>query len=572
MEKKEYHKWSKEKLVHEVKRLLKRKKFGLVWEDKPEEVAEKCKEFLPVLKEDKKKKIITDKNAPVNILIEGDNYHSLSVLNYTHKKKIDVIYLDPPYNTGAKDWKYNNRYVDENDRYRHSKWISMMYKRLSLAKHLLSNSGILICAIDEYEIHNIRHILDQLFGERNKLGMVTVLHNPKGRNLSKFFSANSEYMLVYAKNINLAKFNNVAIDEEVLATFNMSDDDGNYRLEPFMRIRSTWTREKKPKCWYPIYVSKNLKKITLEKTQGYHEVFPRTSDSREMAWKNIPQTFMKLNKNGYFVARKQDGYLQIYHVYREKQVFKNVWTNKKYQSEFNGTNLLKKILGGNYFSYPKSLYLILDILKITTGKNSVILDFFAGSGTTGHAVLELNKQDGGNRQFILCTNNEDNNGDGNKIATDICYPRVKNVINGYSNSGEKTAGLGGNLRYYQTDFVERVKTDNDKRILVSRSTEMLCLAENTFDKILAKKDAFTLYENKKQITGIIYDEDAIVDFRKAIEKFNKPLVVYVFSYDHSYNEEYFTDIPNLIKVKPIPEVILNTYKKIYKTLRKSKQL
>lgn len=402
--------------------------------------------------------------------------------------------------------------------------------------------------------------------------MVTVLHNPKGRNLSKFFSANSEYMLVYAKNINLAKFNDVAIDEEVLASFNMSDDDSNYRLESFMRIRSTWTRKNKPKCWYPIYVSKDLKNITLEKIKGYHEIFPITSDGREMAWKNIPKTFMKLNKDGYFVAKEENEKIQIYHIYREKQVFKNVWTNKKYQSEFNGTNLLKKILGGNYFSYPKSLYLILDILKITTRKNSVILDFFAGSGTTGHAVLELNKRDGGARQFILCTNNEDNNGDGTKIATDICYPRIKNVIRGYSHRDKKIAGLGGNLRYYQADFVGQVKTDNDKRVLVSHSTEMLCLAENTFDKILARKGAFALYQNKEQMTGIIYDEDVIDDFKKAIKKFRKPLVVYVFSYDHTYNEEDFANITDLLKVKPIPEVILNVYRKIYKTLRKTKLL
>ena len=228
--------------------------------------------------------------------------------------------------------------------------------------------------------------------------------------------------------------------------------------------------------------------------------------------------------------------------------------------------------GGNYFSYPKSLYLILDILKITTRKNSVILDFFAGSGTTGHAVLELNKRDGGARQFILCTNNEDNNGDGTKIATDICYPRIKNVIKGYSHRDKKIAGLGGNLRYYQTDFVGQVKTDNDKRVLVSHSTEMLCLAENTFDKILARKGAFALYQNKEQMTGIIYDEDVIDDFKKAIKKFRKPLVVYVFSYDHTYNEEDFADITNLLKVKPIPEVILNVYRKIYKTLRKTKLL
>jgi adenine-specific DNA-methyltransferase len=186
----------KQEIVRLKKELKKKKKYGLVWEEKNEDVVEQCKEKLPVLKEVKGKEIITDESMPMNILIEGDNYHALSVLNYTHEKKIDVIYIDPPYNTGARDWKYNNDYVESNDAYKHSKWVSMMYERLKLAKKLLSNEGIIITAIDEYEVHNIRHLLDQVFGEENKLGMVTVLHNPKGRNLSNFFSSNSEFMLV----------------------------------------------------------------------------------------------------------------------------------------------------------------------------------------------------------------------------------------------------------------------------------------------------------------------------------------------------------------------------------------
>ena len=152
MAKKDYTNWDRKDLIKEIEQLRKRKKYGLVWEDKPEKVVEQCKTELPVLKEVKSKEIITNPNKPVNLLIEGDNYHALSVLNYTHKGKIDVIYIDPPYNTGARNWKYNNDYVDKEDAYRHSKFICFMQNRLELAKKLLSNKGIIICAIDDYEV------------------------------------------------------------------------------------------------------------------------------------------------------------------------------------------------------------------------------------------------------------------------------------------------------------------------------------------------------------------------------------------------------------------------------------
>jgi len=555
----QYQNWSKDELVGEIKKLKKRKKYGVVWEEEKnlEEVVEMCKEKLPILEENKRKEIKTDRNKPINVLIEGDNYHALSVLNYTHQGKIDVIYIDPPYNTGAKNWKYNNNYVDIEDAFRHSKWISFMYHRLLLAKRLLSKNGFLICAIDANELFSLGLLLDEVFLEKNRVGLITVLHNPKGRNQAKFFSENSEFMLVYARNINSADFNKIAISEEAQSSFNQTDELGKFRYEPFMRARTVWSRVNRPKNWYPIYISKDFKKITSQKKSGYYKVYPITNDGKEMAWKNIKETFDQLNDGNYFVAKKENNKIRIYHKYREQQVLKNVWLDQKYQSEFHGTNLLKKILGKNIFEYPKSVYLVADILKLTTKKDSTVLDFFAGSGTTGHSVLEINKEDGGNRQFILCTDNENN------IVNKVCYPRIQKVIEGYKN-GEEVKGLGGNLKFYKTTFINAEPTDRNKKELVDKSTEMLCLKEHCFEAVKNGSDFKIFKNNNGKYLGIVYDDAGIVPFKKEAKKINKKFIVYVFSLDESAREEEFEDVKSLVELRPIPAVILNVYKRIFK--------
>ena len=207
-------------------------------------------------------------------------------------------------------------------------------------------------------------------------------------------------MLVYANNINVAKFNNITIDEEKSKSFDLEDENGKYRLDKFLRARTSTSRTEKPDFYYPIYASPDLKEITTTKQKRYFEVFP-IENKKEYTWKTKKDTFEERLKEDNFVALKNNGEVQIFNKFREQQVFKNLWTDKKYFPEFQGTNLLKKILGRNAFSYPKSLYAVLDTIKIMTSDNDIILDFHAGSGTTGHATLALNKEDGGNRKFIL---------------------------------------------------------------------------------------------------------------------------------------------------------------------------
>ena len=554
-----------EKLKGEVERLKKelkkRKKYGLVWEEKPEEVVEMCKEKLPVLKEVKNKEIITDKDKPVNLLIEGDNYHALSVLNYTHTGKIDVIYIDPPFNTGARDWKYNNDYVDSEDGFRHSKWINMMEKRLNLAKKLLSRIGVIAIAVDDNELVNLGLLCDQIFGENSRLAIITVVHKAEGRQFAKGFNTTCEYTLFYANNKTNCTINMVPLDPREQASFDLVDEYGKYRLENYIRLGggSASLRINNPSAWYPIYVSKNCKVISLKRQPGLTPVYPITKKGEERTWNTSKETFKTNLENGQVVAQNENGRISILRKYYEKKSIKTHWIRPQYNATRYGTQLLQEILGPNVFDYPKSLYTVEDILKITTKPNSFVLDFFAGSGTTGHAVLELNKTDGGNRKFILCTNNENN------IATDVCYPRIKKVIEGYKNlKKEKVGGLGGSLRYFKTDFVDYDEpTDKNKIKLTAEATEMLCVKEGTFEKVLDQKN-FKVFKNVNHYTGIIFDQAAIPAFKKAIKDIKGKFSVYVFSLGDETFDSEFKDIKQKVQLSPIPEVILRVYRRIFK--------
>ena len=343
------------------------------------------------------KEIKRDKSGLIqeNLIIKGNNLLALHSLKSQFAGKIKLIYIDPPYNTGG-----DSNIFSYNNNFNHSTWLTFMKNRLDIAKKLLTEDGLITIAIDHAELFYLGALTDNIFKRENRIGIITILHNPKGRNQAKFLSENSEFLLIYAKEKSKASFQNVAINELVKDSFVEKDDKGNFRYEEYIRARTVWSRENRPKNWYPIYVSKDLKEITHVKNDDYYEIFPITNNNKEMAWKNVKETFIELNNNGNFVAREEGGKIVIYHKYREQEVIKNVWTDQKYQSEFHGTNLLKKIIGENKFSYPKSIYAVLDIIKIMTNNDDIILDFHAGSGTTGHAVLEINKNDG-NRKFIL---------------------------------------------------------------------------------------------------------------------------------------------------------------------------
>lgn len=327
------------------------------------------------------------------LLIHSENFQALNLLQERYREQIKCIYIDPPYNTAATEIAYKNGY-------KHGSWLSLIQDRMLLSLNFGFNDSFYVTAIDHAELYKLGLFKDEIFGEENRIAIVTIQHNPKGRNQAKFFSENSDFMLVYSKDITQSEFNNVAIDEEVQLTFSNTDEHGKFRYEKFLRARTSWSRKKRPLNWYPIYVRKDLLDITDQYHEDYFEVFPVTKQG-EFSWKNIQSTFIELNKEGYFKADIENGSVIILHKYRENQVLKNVWIQKKYQSEFNGTNLLKDVLGNSIFDYPKSLYTVIDVYKIMSDDDDIALDYFAGSGTTGHAIINLNREDKGKRKYTL---------------------------------------------------------------------------------------------------------------------------------------------------------------------------
>lgn len=555
MGKNNYQDWAKEDLIQEIKRLKKRKKYGLVWDEErtKERFEAEAEGKLPVLAEDKKKEIMTDADKPVNILIEGDNYHALSVLNYTHPKSIDVIYFDPPYNTGAKDWKYNNDYVDINDTYRHSKWLSMLSNRLKLAKRLLKDDGVLICAIDENERDRLGLLLEDFFGN-HEIHCITIVHNPRGVQ-GKNFSYTHEYaFFVFRRGL------------KVIGARKIKDEDiywSNLR-----NWGSESKREDARNCFYPIIVEN-------EKIVGFGEVVPQNIHPEKQTVKRGNQYYVyPIDKNG--IERKwryaRQSIEEIVDLLRAKKTksgfeielgkdfgtVRTVWQDSRYDANEYGTKLVHKLVPDTHFDFPKSVFNTYDCIApiLYERKKAIVLDYFAGSGTTGHAVMILNKEDGGQRQFILCTNNE------NGIAQEVCYPRIKKVIKGHEDYPDIT-NISSNLKYFKTAFVGSEPTHRNKKMLTDKSVEMLCLKENTFEEVLNKRQ-YRIFKNKGKHLAILFDEMQIDAFKKEIGKLKLPVSVYVFSLEGDDFREEFEDLKSKITLCSIPEAVLKVYRRIFR--------
>jgi adenine-specific DNA-methyltransferase len=553
------------------------KKYGLVWEDKPEDVEEELLTKLPVFIEDKEKFIEAKPpkqkkelfdgetvKAPNHILIEGDNLHALTALSFTHEGKVDVMYFDPPYNTGNKDFKYNDHFVDKEDSYRHSKWLSFMNKRLRLAKRLLKDTGVLFISIDDNELAQLKLLCEEnsLFGEENFISDVAVINNFKGRSDDKYIATAHEHLLIFKKKSFTTL--GVPVPDEYVDEYTLQDDRGRYRLQGLRKRGSGSKREDRPNMYYPIFYNKDSNKISLTRELKTDiEILPKLSDGSDGRWRwgkdtvaerldELVVTFVR-KRNEYDLSQKD--YLHEEHGELKRIKPKSFWMGSEFSSDA-GTKALKEIIHDVNFNNPKSVDLIKYCLEQSAKKEAVILDIFAGSGTTLHAVMEINSEDDGNRQCILVTNDENN------IAEEVCYERNKRVIKGYKKpNGEKIEGLlNNNLRYFTTAFVGREKTTKNKKELTQLATALLCIKEDCYTEVKTEKNIRLFEEGDKRLI-VVHDDIAISKAIELISQFpeGSTAKVYVFSEGQDPYTEDFLEVADKVELCALPDAIYKAY-------------
>ena len=585
-----FEEMSKEELIDYIKNINESNngKYGLIWdkEKEPEKIVEECNKYIPILNEVESKKI--DNGGCNNILIEGDNFHALEVLNYTHHEEIDIIYIDPPYNTGKKDFIYNDKFVDEEDGYRHSKWLNFMYKRLRIARNLLKKDGVIFISIDDNEFAQLKLLCDRVFGEKNFISMLSIENNPKGRKNSKFISISNEYCLIYAKDKNQSYFiENIPKSDKDLSI----DENGNYIQNGGRRVLvgenffNNIVEDIDSDKNYSVYYSIEDNDIILKKEKSVNDVDSEIIEKGYVRYcsyngdKLVQNTYTKSKFEELFYSNCLD--IKENKIYEKNYTttirLKSMVVNRKYDAIINNKKVknyeidvkttsagtaLKNIFNtnNNIFDNPKNVGLLKLLISLKNNKNAVVLDFFAGSGTTAQAVMELNEEDNGHRKFILCTNNE------NQICANVTYPRIKTVITGIRKDDTKYSnGLKETMIYYKTDFVANEGTrDQIYYDLTEKCIPMLCVKEDTY-KVIGKNDQYAIYTNKKKdkFTCVYFDTigNKYDEFIEKVKQIEEQKVLYIFTLGNKIDEPRLSEMKNYT-IEAIPQRIYDLYKKL----------
>ena len=493
------------------------KKYGLVFEEHREAVDELLENNVPVLIEDESLKI--DNGGQQNFLIEGDNLASLKLLEKTHKGAIDLIYIDPPYNTGNKDFVYDDDFVGEDDKFRHSMWLSFMKKRLEIMKRLLSKSGVICISIDDNEDADLTLLMNELFGERNFIAKIT-REAIRGGSKSRFIRNCTDYVLIYAYNVDFVEFSGY---KQAAAELTEEDEHGKYLKG---RELNKWgagsRREDAPSLWYPI------------PGPNGEEVYPIRNDGSEGRWRlGKKKMFEKVEAGDIIFEKRKDGTFIAYEKIRvttEKiKQFTTLFTEKYLNAK--GGERLKKIFGTmmSVFDYAKPVELIYDLILMCCPKNNaIIFDGFAGSGTTGEATLQFNKDFNFNNTFILTTNNQNN------ICKEITYKRLQKVI--------ELEDYKASLKYYKVDFVpitEQVYYEYADKLLLH--IKELVELENGID-----------FDGNKKVAICLTDED-FQEFTSALNDTTTYKAVYV-GHDVFITPEIESKLNSIgIKINIIPD-------------------
>ena len=590
--------------------LVNTKKYGLVWENHPEDVEERLRTHLPVLEEVKERYIPgSTPSSPNHILIEGDNLEALTALTYTHEGKIDVIYIDPPYNTGKKDFRYNDSYVDNDDSYRHSKWLSFMSKRLRIAKRLLSDRGVIFISIDDNEQANLKLLCDGIFGESTFMGDVSWQRTYSPRNDSKGISNEKEHILVYAQKPGwIPKV--LPRDKKMDSKYSSPDGDERPWTSSDAFAPSAATHQGmvyaiqhpitgiliypyKGACW-PLLQDSMLEEMSKWGSYEYKDLNDAEqratvcgipiedvragvkaivlSEPIEVASAKALEIYKKGNWPKFYFTSKGKGGIRR-KTYKDNvngKIVTNLWPYEEVGHTDEAKKEIAKIFGGEKpFDTPKPTRLIQRIIQISPTKKNTILDFFAGSGTTMHAVMQLNKEDGGHRQCILVTNNEKN------ICEEVTYERNKRVINGYTTpKGVEVEGLHNNsLRYYKTKLLPRQRTNRNMHDLMNAATDLLFIKENIYEEQTIKDLAIKnisryvrLFSNGNRYMLVIYNEEAIprvVPWIATSDSLPKERIkVYTFSYSNYAYDDDFAEVEDRVQLCALPAAIYEAYRRV----------
>lgn len=541
-----------------------KKKYGLVWEDKPEEVEQKMLDHLPVLKEVPDRAIISDNpDAPNHLLIEGDNLEALTALSYTHAGKIDVIYIDPPYNTGNEDFVYNDDYIDSDNKYRHSMWLSFMSKRLRLAKKLLRDVGVIFISIDENEVAALRLLGDEIFLPKNFVGQWNWFKSATPPALSKKVKRTVEYILCWKTSNNDNTFRGVQKVSKSNDPF--TKPQNTFKILTFP-ANSITCAQQSGTISAGVYGTDKFPNVLLDDI-----IIVNGKNSNPVRFKNrfiwIQETLDENIKQGLYIELSKKGVLSYKRSNYNREVPPNfIDSSVGVDTTENAGRMLSEIFNNQkVFDYPKPVSLIKYLINFTDGKDLTILDFFAGSGTTLHAVMNLNAEDGGHRTCILCTNNE------NGICENVTYERNKRLINGYTKpNGEEVAGqTDNNLRYYRTELLPSEPTIKNMKELVRAATGLLCIkndlyTEAPFGGRKLNPNVARYFEHGDKRMLVIYNEQAIPFIAKIIATMpgEEKIKVYVFAYGSDPYEADFAEVKDRVTLCALPDAIYNAYKKV----------
>lgn len=476
--------------IGELTKEINGKKYGLVFEEHREKIDELLEENTPVLVE--QEDLFIDNGGEMNFLIEGDNLAALKLLEKTHKGKIDVIYIDPPYNRRKNDFRYDDNYVNLDDEFRHSKWLSFMSKRLEIAKKLITHDGYILMSIDDYEANQLKILCDEIFGENNFINQFVWQRNSSGKTEKDKYTVNTEYVLLYSRS-NQYVLNNVykPLAESSIKLYKFDDNDGRGK-----------------------YASVSLQKPAdpgPETSYDYTDNFGKIWKCPPKGWRMVEEKLRTLENDHRLIYGNT---LRVKDYWNERENegkrIDTLWNDIAENTV--GSSELEKIQGKpNTFDNPKPTELIKRCISIQKNKSSTILDFFAGSGTTGHAVMKLNAEDGGNRKFILCTNNENN------ICQDVTYQRLKTVITGKrQDSSDYDESYKASLKYFKIDYLP-IKD----KMYYEYADELL----EHVKELVELENAIDFNTNKS--VAIVLDDDELDDFVENITDYPECKTLYM---------------------------------------------